>query len=121
MSLLNIRSDLKAILKEAILKKDFQKVKKIINELLKEEKIPNPNELNGILFKDVKEIVKNKEDLENVLLSTKVIFENKEDLLEFFEMLIKYGFKENAISYMEELLPLINDLEIIDGFNSLLK
>ncbi len=121
MSSLNIRSDIKELLEDAIAKKDYQRVMKILSEILKEETIPNNNEFDGILFKDVKEIVNKKEDLENILLSTKVIFETKEDLLEFFEMLLKYGFKENAISYFEELLPLINDIEIIDGFNSLLK
>jgi hypothetical protein len=82
------------------------------------------NELNGIMFKDVKEIVKTKEDLENILLSTKVIVENKDELIEFFDMLLSYGFKENALSYFEELLGkidsdlaneigyLINDREI---------
>jgi len=121
MSLRNIRSDIKELLEDAIAKKDYNRVVKILSELLKEDKIPNANEFEGILFEDVKKIVKNKEQLENILLSTKVICENKEDLLEFFEMLVKYGFKENAISYFEEILPLINDIEIIDGFNSILK
>jgi hypothetical protein len=121
MSLRNIRFDIKAILEDAIAKKDYKRVMKILNEVFKDNKVLEPNEFDGILFSDVKEIVKTKEDLENLLLSTKVVFESKEDLLEFFELLLKHGFKENAISYFEELLPLINDLEIIDGFNSLLK
>jgi len=121
MSLLNIRSDIKELLEDAIAKKDYNRVMKILNEILKEETLPNNNEIDGILFSDVKKIVKNKEQLENILLSTRVVCETKEDLLEFFELLLKYGFKENAISYFEELLPLINDIEIIDGFNSLLK
>jgi hypothetical protein len=40
---------------------------------------------------------------------------------EAFELLLKYGFKENAIDYFEELIFSINDLELIEGFNTLLK
>ncbi len=120
MNLRNIHSDLKLILEEAISKKDYKKVLKIINELIASPQNFNNEEINGIFFKDVKEIVKSKEDLENILLSTKVLFEKKEELIEFFDMLLKYGFKENAISYFEELISQIDDIEIINGFNSLL-
>ena len=120
MNLRNIHSDLKLILEEAISKKDYKKVLKIINELIASPKNFNNEEINGIFFKDVKQIVKSKEDLENILLSTKVLFEKKEELIEFFDMLLKYGFKENAISYFEELISQIDDIEIINGFNSLL-
>ena len=120
MSLRNIHSDIKEIIKEAIAKKDYQKVMAILNKLFSPSLSQN-NEIDGIFFKDVKQIVKTKEDLENILLSTKVVFESKDELIEFFEMLLKYGFKENAISYFEELLQNLDDIEIIDGFNSLLK
>ena len=119
MSLRNIHSDLKLLLEEAIKKKDYQKALKIINKLLSSSEI-NSEEIDGIFFKDVKKIVKTREDLENILLSTKVLFEEKQELLEFFDLLLKYGFKENAISYFEDLITQLNDLEIIDGFNSLL-
>ncbi|WP_456470199.1 hypothetical protein [Caminibacter sp.] len=75
----------------------------------------------AVSFKDIRDLIKSKEDLENVLLSTKVYFETKEELLDFFDILLKYGFKENAISYFEELLQNSNDIEIVNGFNSLLK
>jgi len=78
-------------------------------------------ELDGILFKEVKKIVKTREDLENILLSTKVFFEEKEDLLEFFDMLLKFGFKEKAMSYFEEIIAQKRDYELIDKFNALLK
>jgi regulator of sirC expression with transglutaminase-like and TPR domain len=119
MSLSNIHSDLKAILEEAIAKKDYKKVMAILSKLMPSN-FPEAK-YEGIMFKDVKQIVKTREDLENILLSTKVVFENKDELLEFFEMLLNYGFKENAISYFEELIYHLNDIEIIDGFNSLLK
>jgi len=120
MSLRNIHSDLKLLLEEAIRKKDYKRALKLINQLIASPSFNN-EEVDGILFKDVKNIVKSKEDLENILLSTKVFFESKEEVLEFFEMLLKYGFKENAISYFEEFISQIDDIEIINGFNSLLK
>lgn len=119
MSFLNIHSEIKALLKEALEKKDYKKVMKLLNSLVKDNNF-NPDMMNGILFKDVKEIIKTKKDLENIILSTKVIFETKEEVLEFFELLLKYGFRENAINYFEELIFSINDLELIEGFNSLL-
>ena len=120
MSLRNIHSDLKSLLEEAISKKDYKLALKIINKLIASDSF-NSDEIEGIFFKDVKEIVKSKEDLENILLSTKVLFENKNELIEFFELLLKYGFKENAISYFEDLISQIDDIEIINGFNNLLK
>ena len=78
-------------------------------------------ELDGILFKEVKNIVKTREDLENILLSTKVIFEEKDDLLEFFDMLLKFGFRDQAMSYFEDIIAQNSDYELIDRFNALLK
>ena len=119
MSLRNIHSDIKLLLEEAISQKNYKKVMDIINGLFPSSTF-NSNELDGILFKDVKQIVSSKQDLENILLSTKVLVEEKEELIEFFELLLKYGFRENAISYFEDLMTHIDDLEIIDGFNNLL-
>jgi non-homologous end joining protein Ku len=122
MSYLNMHSEIKAILKEAMDRKNYKKVMKILKSMVKKrDKKFNPDSINGILFKDIKEIIKTKEDLENIILSTKVIFETKEEVLEFFELLLKYGFKENAIDYFEELILNVNDLELIEGFNTLLK
>jgi len=118
MSLRNIHSDLKFLLEEAISQKNYKKAIDIINKLIPSSF--NSETVDGILFKDVKQLVDSKEDLENILLSTRVFFEQKEELLEFFDMLLKYGFRENAISYFEDLIKQMNDLEIIDGFNNLL-
>jgi len=94
---------------------------KILNKYIKNPSTPlNPDEIDGIPFYDVKHIVKTREDLENILLSTKVIFENKEELLSFFDMLLRFGFKENAITYFEELLS-PEDYDLINGFNDLLQ
>ena len=120
MNYLNIQFEIKEILKEAMQKKDYKKVEKIIDSFVNDKNL-SPDMLNGILFKDVKNIIKTREDLEGLILSTKIIFEKKEDVLEFFELLLKYGFKEHALNSFEELLFNINDLELIEGFNSLLR
>jgi hypothetical protein len=78
-------------------------------------------EIKGILFKDIKPLIKSKEDLENIIFSTKVIFESKADLMEFFDLLISYGYEESALNYFEELISEINDYELINSFNKLLK
>ena len=120
MNFKNIHFDIKSLLEEAISQKNYKKAIEIINKLIPSSNF-HSNELDGILFKDVKEIVKTKNDLENILLSTKVLLEEKEELLEFFDMLLKYGFRENAISYFEDIIThLVDDVEIIDGFNNLL-
>jgi len=101
-------------MKEKLALKNKVFFKSLVNNQSKED-------INGIYFKDVKNIVKSKEDLENILLSTKILFENKKDVIDFFDLLIKFGLKENAIRYFEDLINETNDIEIIDGFNSLLK
>ncbi len=122
MSLSNIQYNLKELLRSAIENKEYGKVMMLLEKLLNDSSSPfNSEEINGILFNDVKSIVRNKEDLESILLSTKVIFENKEDLLEFFEMLLKFGYKESAINYFENVLANIGDYELIDRFNALLQ
>ena len=119
MSSQNIHFDLKSLLEEAVKKNDYQKVFAIINKIIPESSTDS-EAVNGIFFKDVKQIVKSKEELENILLSTKVLFEKKEEIIEFFDMLLKYGLRENAISYFEDLITQIDDIEIIDEFNTLL-
>ena len=119
MSLRDIHFDIKFLLEEAINQKNYKKAMDIINKLIPSFAFEGEM-LDGVFFEDVKQIVSSKEDLENILLSTKVLFKKKEELLEFFDLLLKYGFRENAISYFEDLITQINDLEIIDGFNNLL-
>jgi hypothetical protein len=122
MSLSNIHFDLKELLKDALEKKEYKKVLKLMEKLVDSPSHSfSPNEFDGVLYKDVKNLLTSKENLENLLLSTKIIFENKDELLEFFQLLLDYGYKDVAISYFEEIMMNIADFEIIDGFNSILK
>jgi len=93
----------------------------MLNKNLQSPSFLNSEEINGIKFKDVKNIVKNKADLENILFSTKIIFETREELIEFFEMLLNFGFEESAYNYFEEIISAYDDYELINGFNTLLR
>jgi len=78
-------------------------------------------ELKAIKYSDVKNIATSREKLENILLSSKIIFEKKEDVLDFFKLLLDYGYKESALNYYEEIIAQNNDYELIEGFNELLR
>ncbi|NPA11401.1 MAG: hypothetical protein GXO62_04085 [Epsilonproteobacteria bacterium] len=105
-------------MQEAIEKGNYKQVRYLLDKIFSSPSFNERDMLEGILFKDVKAIVDSKEKLENILLSTKVIVEDKKELLEFFDMLLKYGFKENALNYFEELLGKIDE-ELIHSINSL--
>lgn len=63
---------------------------------------------NGILYKDFKSIVDSgesfKDTFENIMFSTKVIITQKSDFIDFLDNLIKYGYTEIALSYLESAL-----------------
>jgi hypothetical protein len=67
--------------------------------ILKE--IKNIDELNGVLYKDIKNIIASKEELENTLFSTKIIFTNQSELIEFMNKLIEFGYENIALDYAE--------------------
>jgi len=63
---------------------------------------------DGILYKDFKSIIKNgesfKDTFENIMFSTKVIITEKEDFIDFLDNLIDHGYKDMALSYLENAL-----------------
>ncbi len=81
----------------------------------------NPEELDAIFFKDIKNLVKNREDLESILFSTKILFASKEELIEFMKMLIKYGFKDMAYNYFEEITKHSKDIDLIDELSRIIR
>ena len=81
----------------------------------------SPNYFDGVLYKDIKGLINSKEELENLLFSTKILFETKEEVIDFFSLLLKYGKKESALNYLEEFISQINDADLIEKFNSLLQ
>ena len=63
---------------------------------------------DGIMYQDFKSIIENgesfKDTFENIMFSTKVIITEKEDFLDFLDNLIDHGYKDMALSYLENAL-----------------
>lgn len=78
------------------------KILSIVNELIRYDK----NSIDGIMYDEFKMIVKSRGDFkvafEDLMFSTRVIFEHKEDLLEFVDTLVDNGYGDMAMSYLED-------------------
>ena len=79
-----------------------------------ETKVADINELEGVLFQDIKELLNNKETLENLLFTTRVMFLNQDELVEFINKLIEYGYEDMALDYVESLHDKIGPLDFSD-------
>lgn len=64
--------------------------------------------MNGILFNDFLSIFeqsgKEKIIFENILLSSKIIISDKEDLVSFVSLAVEYGFKNISDNYLDNLI-----------------
>jgi ABC-type ATPase involved in cell division len=76
-----------------------------------EKKVENINELEGVLFQDVKHLLNNRETLENILFTTKVMFLNQDELVEFINKLMEYGYEDMALDYVEILYENVGALD----------
>jgi DNA-binding Lrp family transcriptional regulator len=79
---------------------------------------------NGILYSDFITLVKESGDFkrtfENIMFSTRVIITEKEDFLDFLDKLVKHGFKEMALGYVESALSVYkNDTRLTEIFNAI--
>jgi len=63
----------------------------------------NIDELDGILYQDIKDILNDKIQLENVLFTTKIMFLNNEELIEFMNKLMEFGYEDMALDYVENI------------------
>lgn len=97
-----------------------------LGELLTE---PEKNRLeyeDGILYSEFKELVKKEGDFkrifENIMFSTRVIITEKEDFADFLEKLMRHGYKEMALSYLESALSVYsNDKQLRNLLRQLAK
>ena len=82
---------------------------KLLNEQLQQQLLY----ADGISYTDFKEIaVKEKgfkRAFEDIVFTTKVIITNKQDLIDFLNHLIKYGFYGPALNYLEGALSTFPD------------
>lgn len=72
-------------------------------------------QLNGIAYKDFTTLcqVKGfKEVFENLIFSTKIIFTERDDFYQFLKDLIHYGFKQIALTYIEDMPQIAYNSEI---------
>lgn len=76
------------------------------------------DEENGIAYDDFVKIVEDKDDFkeafEDIMFSTKVIIQNKEDFLDFLEQLINNGYKDISMNYFESAVSMFpNDKKLL--------
>jgi hypothetical protein len=65
--------------------------------------LQNIEELEGVLYKDIKEFLNSKEVFESVLFTTQLFFQSNEELLDFINKLIEFGYEERAFDYLENI------------------
>jgi UDP-glucose 6-dehydrogenase len=82
-----------------------------------ETKVENINELEGVLFEDVKHLLDKKETLENILFTTRVMFVNQDELVEFINKLMEYGYEDMALDYVESLYDTLGPLDFSEFKN----
>lgn len=79
-----------------------ERIVSLVSELMSYDK----HAIDGIMYDDFKKIVANrgsfKHAFEDLMYSTKVVFEEKDDLLEFVDTLVDNGYKDMALSYLED-------------------
>ncbi len=65
---------------------------------------------DGIEYKDFKNFIYDREDfiqaLEDLMFSTKLIIQRKEDFVEFITLLLDNGYKNSALNYLESAMRL---------------
>ncbi len=72
---------------------------------------------DGIMYSEFKALVVDENDFkrifENIMFSTRVIITEKEDFVDFLDNLIDHGYKEMALSYLENALGVYpNDTQL---------
>ena len=68
-----------------------------------ETKLENIDEIDGILYKDIKNIINSKQNLESILFTTQLLFEDSSEVIEFMNKLTMYGYEDMALDYVERL------------------
>jgi len=63
----------------------------------------NPELSEAVPYSDIKEFLNSKEGLENVLFNTKIVFESQQELEDFINKLLKFGYEAMAMDYIEKL------------------
>ena len=87
--------------------KSFDQSTTKIFEIIKSIESLRADSINGILYKDFKQMAQGKpsfkEAFEDLMFSTKIVFTNKSDFYEFLNHLIDNDYKEISIDYIESI------------------
>jgi tetratricopeptide (TPR) repeat protein len=88
-----------------------------ITELFESLGVGEPETADGISYQEFKELVADRGDFrrafEDIMFSTRVVISEKEDLLDFMQLLVEHGFDEMAIRYIESFALSFPDEERI--------
>jgi tetratricopeptide (TPR) repeat protein len=88
-----------------------------ITELFESLGVGEPDTADGISYQEFKELVADRGDFrrafEDIMFSTRVVISEKEDLLDFMQLLVEHGFDEMAIRYIESFALSFPDEERI--------
>ena len=74
-----------------------------MNALIEQITDKTIDELDGILFDDIKHLLNSREDIENVLFTTRIMFVDNEELIEFINKLMQFGYEDMALDYVENI------------------
>ncbi|PAF48924.1 histidine kinase [Helicobacter sp. 12S02232-10] len=77
-----------------------------MSNLIYDEDSIKAESIDGILYKDFKQMCQNKnfkEIFQNLMFSTKIIFTSKNDFYDFLDLLVENDFYEMSISYIENM------------------
>ena len=64
---------------------------------------------DGVEYKDLLEIAKQrgmKKTLQDIMFSSRILINSKEDMMDFISLLYKYDFKDEALSYLESAISI---------------
>lgn len=81
--------------------------------IIQDEDNTKVDSINGILYADFKKIIQKtdfKETFQNLMFSTKIVFTNKNDFIDFLDLLTENGLYDMSLSYIENL----NQIAIYD-------
>jgi len=95
-----------------------------LSELLNEIQKPETMIDDGISYSDFKELVVESGDFrrtfENIMFSTRVVISDRDDFIDFLELLASHGFDEMAANYIESALQSFpNDEKIREIYRQL--
>jgi len=80
--------------------------------------LQNINELDGVLYREIKHLLDDKIQLENLLFTTRIMFLDNEELVEFMNKLIEYGYEDIALDYVEHIYDkIVLDFSKLKTFN----